>query len=85
MKHHEDRKRWVKENQVDLLASYHEWFHIARGLKSVLRRLQREHWFDEVEQTSRALVPDSQQHFSTYFPELRSAWQDWDAFTAMRR
>jgi len=69
--------------QVDLLANYHEWWHVARGLKSVLRRLRREQWAAEVEQTSLALVDNSHEHFGGYFPELRDAWQNWDVFAVL--
>ena len=69
--------------EADLLASYHQWPHIARGLKSVLRRLRREPWFTEVEQASLAMVPDTRADFRSYFPELRGAWQSWDAFEAI--
>ena len=69
--------------EVDLLASYHEWPHVARGLNSVLRRLRRPHWAAEVEQTSLSLVPASQEHFSSYFPELRDSWQTWNVFTVL--
>lgn len=80
----DDAQRFfVYMQEVDLLANYHEWWHVARGLKSVLRRLQREQWAEEVEQTSLALVTPSYQHFSGYFPELRAAWQTWDVFTVL--
>ena len=69
--------------EVDLLANYDDWAHVARGLKSVLRRLQREHWFADVQQTSLAMVPDSQTDFAAFYPELRGAWQAWDAFSAI--
>jgi len=70
--------------EVDLLANYDEWTHVARGLKSVLRRLDRQHWFADVEQVSRAAVPGSHVDFSRYYPSLRNAWTDWDAFDALR-
>jgi acyl carrier protein phosphodiesterase len=65
---------------ADLLANYDEWTHIARGFKSVLRRLRREHWFDEVEATSMAIVPGAHTDFEIYYPQLRAAWSSWDAF-----
>jgi acyl carrier protein phosphodiesterase len=68
---------------VDLLANYDEWTHVARGLKSVLRRLDREIWFIEVEQVSLAAVPGTHADFSRYYPALRGAWADWDAFDAI--
>lgn len=70
-------------HEVDLLANYDDWAHVARGLKSVLRRLQREHWFADVQQSSLAIVPDSQTDFAAFYPELQSAWREWDAFSAI--
>lgn len=69
---------------VDLLANYGEWQHVARGLKSVLKRLQREHWFDDVEKTSLAAVPGTHHDFASYYPQLQQAWSQWDAFAAVR-
>ena len=66
---------------VDLLANYDEWSNVARGLKSVLRRLQRDHLFEEVEQASLATVPGTHSDFTQYYPELQQAWADWNAFT----
>lgn len=66
---------------VDLLANYHQWTHISRGLASVLRRLDRAHLLDDVDRHSYALVTQSQQDFEQYFPQLRSAWDDWNAFS----
>ena len=68
---------------VDLLANYHEWDHVARGLHSVLKRLQREPWFAEVEAASRALIVPTGADFADYYPELRRAWETWDAFEAI--
>ena len=68
---------------VDLLANYHDWDHVARGLHSVLRRLNREPWFAEVEAASRALIAPSREDFAGYYPELRRAWEAWDAFEAI--
>ncbi len=65
---------------VNLLANYGHWHHVARGLKSVLRRLDRTHWFAEVERASLAVVADSHGDFKGYFPELRNTWSQWDAF-----
>ena len=67
----------------DLLANYHEWDHVARGLHSVLRRLDRETWFAEVEAASRALTSAAHDDFVDYYPELRQAWRGWDAFRAI--
>jgi acyl carrier protein phosphodiesterase len=77
-------ERFVSYMQdVDLLANYHQWRHVAQGLHSVLRRLNRSHWSGEVERTSLALVPVSREHFNSYFPQLRAAWQTWNVFTAL--
>ena len=82
----DDARRFCDYMQeVDLLASYHEWSHIARGLNAVLRRLRRPHWAAEVEQTSLSLVPASHEHFGGYFPELRETWQTWNVFTILER
>ena len=68
--------------EVDLLANYHQWQHMSRGLASVLRRLNRPHWLEEVEHHSNALVQECHEDFEQYFPQLRGAWQDWNAFRA---
>ncbi len=79
-----DGQRFVSYMQeVDLLANYDQWRHVARGLHSVLRRLKREAWAAEVEQTSRDLVAPSHAHFRGYYPELRDAWQAWDVFAVV--
>ena len=67
----------------DLLASYDDWRNVARGLHSVLRRLRREDWFEEVEQVSRAMRDAASADFQSYYPDLRGAWQDWDAYAAI--
>ncbi len=69
--------------QQDLLASYDQWPHIAQGLQSVLRRLRRPDWFEEVERASRAVLETHHSHFSDYYPDLRNAWQTWNAFDAI--
>jgi acyl carrier protein phosphodiesterase len=68
---------------VDLLANYDHWPHIARGLKSVLRRLNKPDWFAQVEHASLAIVTDSHNDFHGYYPELQAAWLEWDAFEAI--
>ena len=68
---------------VDLLANYDEWHHVARGLKSVLRRLNREQLFAEVEAASVSAMPGSHLDFRNYYPQLRDAWQNWDAFVVI--
>ena len=70
--------------EVDLLANYGEWSHVARGLKSVLRRLQREHWFIDVERASLATVAGTHHDFASYYPQLQQAWTQWDAFVAIK-
>lgn len=77
------RRFFTYMQDVDLLANYHEWDHVARGLHSVLRRLDREPWFNEVEAASRALIAPSREDFVDYYPELRQAWEAWDAFEAI--
>lgn len=68
---------------VDLLANYHEWRHIQRGLHSVLRRLRQEQLLEEVESISLTLLADTHDDFSNYYPELRGAWRNWNAFDAI--
>jgi len=69
--------------EVDLLANYHQWPHIARGLKSVLKRLDREHLHPEVEQTAQRVAVGSHAHFGVYFPQLQTAWHSWDVFEVL--
>ena len=66
--------------QQDLLANYDQWPHIAQGLQSVLRRLRRPDWFEEVERASQAVLDTHHRHFGEYYPELRNAWHEWNAF-----
>jgi acyl carrier protein phosphodiesterase len=67
---------------VDLLANYHHWPHVSRGLESVLRRLNRTEILADVEHHSHRLIEPSLADFDIYFPQLRAAWQEWNAFTA---
>ena len=69
--------------ESNLLANYHQWHHIRRGLASVLRRLQREEMLAEVERASAEVAPLTQGDFAGFYPELRAAWQEWDAFAAI--
>ncbi len=80
---HHGRRFYSYMRDEDLLASYDNWRHVARGLHSVLRRLRREEWFEEVEQVSLSVLDDSRLDFAVYYPDLRQAWEDWDAFNAI--
>jgi len=68
---------------VDLLASYDEWPHVRRGIKSVLRRLRQEGLLEEVETASLATLAGTHTDFATYYPDLRQAWHSWNAFDAI--
>ena len=69
--------------EVDLLASYHEWPHVRRGITSVLRRLRRQELLEEVETVSLATLAGTHIDFATYYPDLRQAWHRWNAFDAI--
>lgn len=66
--------------RVDLLANYHQWQHIERGIQSVMRRLSSTQEWQQVETVSRAAVPHNDKNFGQYYPQLRSAivaLQNW--------
>ena len=69
----------------DLLANYHDWHHISRGLAAVLRRLKRSELHAEVDAASRDLVTPAQADFAVFYPQLREHLHSWNAFDALAR
>ena len=56
--------------QRDLFANYDQWKNIQRGLSSVLQRLNREAWFEEVNECTASLRESALPDFHLYFAEL---------------
>jgi len=61
---------YMRDN--DLLAQYHDWHHIRRGLSSVLRRLNKSSLLEEVVEVSWAIRSEARADFATYYPKLRA-------------
>ena len=59
--------------EVDLLANYHQWAHIERGIRSVLRRLSNSPDWSQVEQAAKLAVPSNDRQFAHYYPQLRTS------------
>jgi acyl carrier protein phosphodiesterase len=69
----------------DLLASYHQWTHVERGLHSVLRRLGKEALLPEVVAACRAQHDSGQSAFRIYFPDLRQQLASWSQLMNPKR
>ena len=65
---------------VDLLANYHHWPHVAQGMKAVLSRLDRIDALPAAEAHSKRALQDAQFALASYYPQLQRAWLDWNAF-----
>ena len=63
--------------QQDLFANYDQWENIELGLGSVLRRLNKEDWFEEVNECAKSLQTSAQPDFHLYFAELEQQLPDW--------
>lgn len=66
---------WLVEE--DLLARYQASAVMERGLRSVTRRLRREHLNDALLDFVTAALPDLQGDFRGYFPELLDHGRGW--------
>ena len=67
----------------DLLARYHQWQHVERGLRSVLRRLDREQWFEPINAEMLQVLDGGGADFLEFYPDLREALATWNAFEAI--
>ena len=65
---------------TDLLANYHNWSNVSRGLHAVLKRLDRTNLKREVVTHSAEIVAPAQGLFDEYYPQLRGVGMDWNAF-----
>ena len=67
----------------DLLAQYHDWAHIRRGIGSVLRRLNRTELMEEVVTASLDLRADARNDFAIYYPRLGKELAEIDLTSLM--
>ena len=74
---HNDFFNYLRDH--DLLGQYHQWYHVQRGLGSVLRRLNKSACFDEVNQASLAQLDAGQSDFRIYFPDMRHMLPAWES------
>jgi acyl carrier protein phosphodiesterase len=63
--------------QQDLFANYHQWENIQLGLRSVLRRLNKENWLAEVNECAKSLQISGQPDFDLYYAELVQQLPSW--------
>ena len=63
--------------QRDLFANYDQWKNIQRGLSSVLQRLNREAWFEEVNECTASLRESALPDFHLYYAELEQQLASW--------
>ncbi len=63
--------------QRDLFANYDQWENIQRGLGSVLQRLNREAWFEEVNECTASLRESALPDFHLYYAELEQQLASW--------
>jgi len=70
---------------TDLLASYHQWSHVERGLHSVLRRLGQEALLPEAIAACLAQHDSGQSAFRIYFPNLRQQMTSWSSLVNPKR
>lgn len=66
----------------NLLAHYDQWMHIERAAGSVLRRLDREHLWPEVQQELPRHQVRAAAALDDVVPAMREHWQVWNAFEA---
>jgi len=68
---------------TDLLSSYHQWPTVQKGVKSVLRRLQRPELMPQVDAACRSLPPEAETEMLALYANLQTAWQQWNAFSVI--
>jgi acyl carrier protein phosphodiesterase len=66
---------YAQEN--DLFASYDQWENIQIGLISVLRRLNKQEWFEDVDRCAQSLRTDALPDFHIYYSELLGQLPNW--------
>jgi hypothetical protein len=64
---------------TDLLASYHNWNHIERAIRSVMRRLNKLSLQDQAITAVYDLRDSGEAAFGIYFSEARHALLDWES------
>ena len=62
---------------TDLLANYHDWEHVERGLHSVLRRLGKTSLYKAVNIAAAAQRDSGEHAFRLYFTDLRDQLPIW--------
>ena len=60
-----------------LLANYHDWEHVERGLQSVLRRLGQTSLYEAVNMAADAQRDSGERAFRLYFADLRDQLPAW--------
>ena len=66
----------------DLLANYHDWEHVERGLHSVLRRLGQTSLYEAVNIAADAQRDSGEHAFRLYFSDIRDQLPAWATLTA---
>lgn len=66
---------------TDLLASYHQWSNVERGLHSILRRLGKEALLQPVISACLEQHDSGQSAFRIYFPDVRQQLTSWSSLT----
>lgn len=67
---------------TDLLANYHDWEHVERGLQSVLRRLGQTSLYEAVNMAADAQRDSGEHAFRLYFADLRDQLPAWATLAA---
>ena len=71
-------KRFLEHMQrVDLLAGYQDWGVTERALRSVTRRLRREHLNPSMADQVPPMLDSLEADFKAYFPDMLSHGTDW--------
>ncbi len=64
------QKMYSYMRDVDLLASYSDWYHVERGIRSVARRLQRPQLATAALSAAAENMTGLEQDFAAYYPQL---------------
>jgi acyl carrier protein phosphodiesterase len=63
--------------EKDLFANYDQWENIERGLGSVLKRLNKATWFEEVNDCAKSIKTTALPDFYLYYSELEQQLPSW--------
>ena len=70
--------------ETDLLANYHQWRHVERGLHSVLGRLGKSELFNEVVASAKAQGNSGESAFRIYFGDMQNQLPQWISIIATK-